>query len=144
MDRFEENKNLIDCAFTEPIFKYKNKDYQFFNCYQIPDANADPSFQQFYNEFYYGPVFQEFFEKILDEFIEEAGLSLKVNNLTKRKLQNPIDYDFIMKVEDRYGNIISYDRYRKIIDDPKKILYSRLNSLNIFSISIKSFISSIT
>ena len=70
--------------------------------------------------------------EIEQEFMEEVGQYLKVSNLKKRKLQNPIDYDFKMTVEDRYGNIISYDKNGKIIDEPKKFLYSSNYFLNIF------------
>lgn len=64
--------------------------------------------------------------------MEEVGQYLKINNLQKRQLQNPMDYDFKMTVEDRYGNIIAFDENGKITDEPTKMLYSSLYSLNIF------------
>lgn len=132
VDRFDENKNLIDCGYATINITYKDKEYQYFNCYQISDKNADPYFKRFYNEFYSNEFFQELFAEISDEFMEEIGQYLKVNNLKKRKLQNQIDYDFKMNVEDRYGNIIAYDKNGNIIDDPTKILYSSFYSFKIF------------
>lgn len=132
VDKFEENKNLMDCGFTTIDITYKNKDYQFFNCYQIPDTNADSKFKQFYYEFYSLEFFQTLKEEIISEFMEEVGQYLKINNLQKRQLQNPMDYDFKMTVEDRYGNIIAFDENGKITDEPTKMLYSSLYSLNIF------------
>ena len=131
-DRFEENKNLIDCGYATANVTYQNKVYQYFHCYHTADANADPGFKQFYNEFYSNAYFQELSHAVLEEFTIEIAQYLKVNNLKKRKLINPTDYDLKVSVEDRYGNIIIYDKNGKIIDDPTKILNSSLYSLNIF------------
>ena len=132
MDRFEENKNLIDCGHANITIRYNNKDYIFHNCFFSPDANADPKFTQFYNEYYNTRFVVNLKNEVEQEFMEEVGQNLKVSNFKKRKLQNPIDFDFKMTVEDRYGNIISYDKNGKIIDEPKKFLYSSNYFLNIF------------
>ena len=132
VDRFEENKNLMDCGHVNVTISYNNKDYLFHNCFFSPDANADPKFTQFYNEYYNTRFVVNLKNEVEQEFMEEVGQYLKVSNLKKRKLQNPIDYDFKMTVEDRYGNIISYDKNGKIIDEPKKFLYSSNYFLNIF------------
>ena len=81
VEKFEENKNLMDCGFTIIDITYQNKDYQFFNCYQIQDTNADSSFKQFYYEFYSLQFFENLLNEVEEEFMEEIGQYLKVKNL---------------------------------------------------------------
>ena len=132
VDEFEDIKDLLECGVATGEITYKNKDYKFYNCFHMADKNADPKFKQFYYEFYSLTFFQQLKEEILQEFVEEVGQYLKVNNLKKRKLEVPMDYDFKLKVEDKYGNIVIFDKNGKIIDEPTKFLYSSLYSLNIF------------
>jgi len=132
VDKFDELKNLLDCGFNTFNIKYNNKDYQFFNCFVIEDENADSTFKKFYKEFYSSQFVLETIHEIEQEFMEEVGQYLKINNLQKRKLQNQKDFDLTMTVEDRYGNIRVYDKNGKIIDEPKKFLHSSHYSLNIF------------
>ena len=132
VDRFEENKNLMDCGFATFNIAYKNKNYQFFSCYEIADENAHTSFKQYYYNYYslYLNNYGGLSETVKREFMRQVGQHLKDNNLQKRKLQNISDIDLTMTIEDRHGNIITFDKNGKI-DNPTKLLYSNHYCLNI-------------
>ena len=119
---FDEHKDLMGCGFADYIITYKDKEYHYYNCFRIPDAKADSDFKQLFNDFYLSSFFQETIEEVLIEFTEEVGQYLNFKNSKKRKLQEQMDYDLTLVVEDKYGNIIKFDKDGKITDDPKKIL----------------------
>ena len=127
---FEEHKNLMGCGFAEYIITYKNKDYHYYNCFRLPDAKADSDFKQLFNDFYQSSFFLTTIDEVLKEFTEEVGQYFKVKNSKKRELQEEMDYDLTVVVEDKYGNIIKFDKDGKITDDPKKI-FSNSNHYNL-------------
>ena len=129
---FDDLKDLMGCGFSDYIITYKNKDYHYYNCFRIPDAKADSDFKQMFYDFYHSSFFQETIKEVLTEFTEEVGQYSNVKNSKKRELQEQTDYDLTVVVEDKYGNIIKFDKDGKITDDPKKIfLDSNHYNLNI-------------
>lgn len=132
VDRFEELKELIDCAYSTYKIIYKNKTYVFNNCFPTLDIKADDDFKNVYKEIYSSSLAKRSIQEVVDEFIEEYSEYAKVDKFKKRHLQNPIDYDLEMMVEDRHGNIIIYNKNGEEIgdDEVKKFLNSFNNTIN--------------
>ena len=132
VDRFEDLKDIMDCGYATITGKYKNKSFVLTNCVPILDKNADEFFKDNYKGSYLFWDGGYYFNHVIPSFLEMAKYNISTN-FQKNDVQ-----DYVISVEDRYGNIVKYNINGEIIDgedDPKKILDSSSrnirNTLNI-------------
>ena len=138
VDRFEDLKDIMDCGYATITGKYKNKSFVLTNCVPILDKNADDFFKDNYNGSYLFWDGGYYFNHVIPSFLEMAKYNISTN-FQKNDVQ-----DYVISVEDRYGNIVKYNINEERIDgddgedeedDPQKILDSSSrnirNTLNI-------------
>lgn len=135
VDRFEDLKDVMDCGYAIIKGKYNNKPFTFTNCYGILDKNVDGTFKQFYKGFYLKTFFQNYYKQAVQNFIDKvAPYTGAYDKSKKRQLETKEIQDFEMTVEDRYGNVVVYNKDGDIIggdDEPIKFANSSgKNSLN--------------
>ena len=138
VDRFEDLKDIMDCGYATITGKYKNKSFVLTNCVQILDKNADELFKDYYKDHLLEYKINYYFNHVIPSFLEMAKYNISTN-FQKNDVQ-----DYVISVEDRYGNIVKYNINEERIDgddgedeedDPQKILDSSSrnirNTLNI-------------
>jgi len=138
VDRFEDLKDIMDCGYATITGKYKNKSFVLTNCVPILDKNADEFFKDNYKGSYLFWDGGYYFNHVIPSFLEMAKYNISTN-FQKNDVQ-----DYVISVEDRYGNIVKYNINEETIDgddgedeedDPQKILDSSSrnirNTLNI-------------
>ena len=138
VDRFEDLKDIMDCGYATITGKYKNKSFVLTNCVPILDKNADEFFKDNYKGSYLFWDGGYYFNHVIPSFLEMAKYNISTN-FQKNDVQ-----DYVISVEDRYGNIVKYNINEERIDgddgedeedDPQKILDSSSrnirNTLNI-------------
>jgi len=135
VDKFDELKDLMDCAYYTATGKIDNKTFVFTNCLGVIDKNVDSDFKKYYLK----QLFKsDYLVNVRTLFISAYGAS--VANTTaydkvKRQLDSQGLQDLEVVVEDRDGNKIIYNENGDIIggddEDIKKILSSSRNGLNI-------------
>lgn len=135
VDKFDDLKDLMDCAYYTATGKIDNKTFVFTNCLGVIDKNVDSDFKKYYLK----QLFKsDYLVNVRTLFISAYGAS--VANTTaydkvKRQLDSQGLQDLEVVVEDRDGNKIIYNENGDIIggddEDIKKILSSSRNGLNI-------------
>ena len=135
VDKFDDLKDLMDCAYYTATGKIDNKTFVFTNCLGVLDKNVDSDFKKYYLK----QLFKsDYLVNVRTLFISAYGAS--VANTTaydkvKRQLDSQGLQDLEVVVEDRDGNKIIYNENGDIIggddEDIKKILSSSRNGLNI-------------
>jgi hypothetical protein len=130
VDRFEDNKNIMDCTYTINNGTYKGKPFSFINCFWDLDINADADFSQYYKEFYFKNYYQIYKNEIFPAIINKLGPYTSTYNKAKsRQLQVEEIQNFKMVVVDRYGNRKTYDENGDLIDgdgeEPSKFVNSK-------------------
>ena len=132
-DKFEDLKGIMDCGYATIKGKYKNISFTFTNCYNILVKNVDGDFKK---HFYNSTKDESGFFYEIYYIIRDNITDLDINNedrskFEKRQLQSPLlqdIQDFDMVVEDRYGNVVRYNKYGIVgggddeYDEPNKFV----------------------
>ena len=135
VDKFDDLKDLMDCAFYTATGKIDNKKFVFTNCIGVIDKNADSDFKKYYLK----QLFKsDYLVNVRTLFISAYGASV-ANTTAYDKVKRQLDtrglQDLEVVVEYRDGNKIIYNENGDIIggddEDIKKILSSSRNGLNI-------------
>ena len=135
VDKFDDLKDLMDCAYYTAKGKIDNKTFVFTNCLGVIDKNADSDLKKYYLK----QLFKsDYLVNVRTLFISAYGAS--VANTTaydkvKRQMASQGIQDFEVVVEYRDGDKIIFNENGEIIggddEDIKKILSSSRNGLNI-------------
>ena len=135
VDKFDDLKDLTDCAYYTASGKIGNKKFVFTNCLVVIDQNADSDFKKYY----FKRLFKsDFSVNIHNLFLLASGVSAANTtsyDKVKRQMASQGIEDFEVVVEYRDGNKIIFNENGEIIggddEDIKKILSSSRNGLNI-------------
>lgn len=122
VDKFEELKGIMDCGYATIKGTFNNISFAFTDCFVIQDKNLDKTFKKYYfnmTEDENGFLFNIY--SILKNNITDLDINKEARSkLEKRQLQS-LDFheiqDLDMVVEDRYGNIVRYDKNGIVVDD---------------------------
>ncbi len=137
-DKFEDLKGIMDCGYATIKGKINNVSFAFTNCFNILDKNVDETFKK---HFYYSAkqtnLFQSYHLDIVRNNItniytnKEDSSKLENEQFQSQLLQSQDIQDFHMVVEDKNGNVVSYNKSGIVDDDdPNRFLNSRKNSFN--------------
>ena len=135
VDKFDDLKDLMDCAFYTATGKIDNKTFVFTNCIGVIDKNADSDFKKYYLK----QLFKsDFITSVQVPFVSAYGAS-SANTTAYDKVKRQLDtrglQDLEVVVEYRDGNKIIYNENGDIIggddEDIIKISSSSRNGLNI-------------
>lgn len=116
VDKFEDLKGIMDCGYATIKGKFNNISFTFTNCYNILVKNVDGDFKKhFYNS---TKDESGFFSFDIYSILRHNITDLDINNedrskFEKRQLQSQLFQDiqdFDMVVEDRYGNVVRYNK----------------------------------
>ena len=127
VDRFEDLKDIMDCGYATIKGKYKNNSFVLTNCAYILDKNVDERFKDFYKDGELSYEISYYFNHVVPSFLEMAKYNISTN-FHRDDVQ-----DYEISIEDRYGNIVTYNINAEIIggddsedgeDNPQKILDS--------------------
>lgn len=127
VDRFEDLKDIMDCGYATIKGKYKNNSFVLTNCAYILDKNVDERFKDFYKDGELSYNILYYFNHVVPSFLEMAKYNISTN-FHRDDVQ-----DYEISIEDRYGNIVTYNINGEIIggddsedgeDNPQKILDS--------------------
>ena len=127
VDRFEDLKDIMDCGYATIKGKYKNNSFVLTNCAYILDKNVDERFKDFYKDGELSYEILYYFNHVVPSFLEMAKYNISTN-FHRDDVQ-----DYEISIEDRYGNIVTYNINAEIIggddsedgeDNPQKILDS--------------------
>ena len=127
VDRFEDLKDIMDCGYATIKGKYKNNSFVLTNCAYILDKNVDELFKDVYKNEQLSHDILYYFNHVVPSFLEMAKYNISTN-FHRDDVQ-----DYEISIEDRYGNIVTYNINAEIIggddsedgeDNPQKILDS--------------------
>ena len=127
VDRFEDLKDIMDCGYATIKGKYKNNSFVLTNCAYILDKNVDELFKDDYKNGRLSYDILYYFNHVVPSFLEMAKYNISTN-FHRNDVQ-----DYEISIEDRYGNIVTYNINAEIIggddsedgeDNPQKILDS--------------------
>lgn len=127
VDRFEDLKDIMDCGYATIKGKYKNNSFVLTNCAYILDKNVDELFKDVYKNGRLSYDILYYFNHVVPSFLEMAKYNISTN-FHRDDVQ-----DYEISIEDRYGNIVTYNINAEIIggddsedgeDNPQKILDS--------------------
>ncbi len=127
VDRFEDLKDIMDCGYATIKGKYKNNSFVLTNCAYILDKNVDELFKDVYKNGELSYDIGYYFNHVVPSFLEMAKYNISTN-FHRDDVQ-----DYEISIEDRYGNIVTYNINAEIIggddsedgeDNPQKILDS--------------------
>ena len=127
VDRFEDLKDIMDCGYATIKGKYKNNSFVLTTCAYILDKNVDELFKDVYKNEQLSHDILYYFNHVVHSFLEMAKYNISTN-FHRDDVQ-----DYEISIEDRYGNIVTYNINAEIIggddsedgeDNPQKILDS--------------------
>lgn len=139
VDKFDDLKDVMDCGYYTVKAKFDNISFVFTNCFRILDKNADSDFKKYYLKQFFKDDFQAYVRLPTVSAFGVYAKNPTVYDNARRQLDSQEFQDFEVVVEDRYGKIKKYNGNGDIIeggddddyDEPKKILSSSRNRLNI-------------
>ena len=152
MDKFEDLKGIMDCGYATIKGKFNNISFTFTNCFNILDKNVNGDFKKYFLNL--TKDIDSFFYEIY-YIIRQNITDLDINNINnedrrkfdKRQLQfsEGIE-DFDMVVEDRYGNLVRYNKNGMVADgddeydEPNKFLNANASGKISFNFMLLLFL----
>ena len=112
MDKFEDLKGIIDCGYATIKGKFNNISFAFTNCFRILDKNIDGTFRKLFLNMTENTVYDIY--SIIRNNITDLDINNEARSKFEKRQLQAIDFnemqDFDMVVEDRYGNIVRYNK----------------------------------
>ena len=119
-EKFKDLEGIMDCGYATIKGKINNVSFAFTNCFNILDKNVDETFKK---HFYYSAkqtnLFQSYHLDIVRNNItniytnKEDSSKLENEQFQSQLLQSQDIQDFHMVVEDKNGNVVSYNKSEK-------------------------------
>jgi hypothetical protein len=135
VDKFDDLKDLMDCAYYTAKGKIDNKTFVFTNCLGVIDKNADSDLKKYYLKQIFKTDYITTVQHPIISAYNAYVAKTTAYDKVKRQMASQKLQDFEVVVEDRDGNKIIYNENGDIIggddEDIKKILSSSRNGLNI-------------
>ena len=150
-DKFEDLKGIMDCGYATIKGKFNNISFTFTNCFNILDKNVNGDFKKYFLNL--TKDIDSFFYEIY-YIIRQNITDLDINNINnedrrkfdKRQLQFEGIEDFDMVVEDRYGNLVRYNKKGMVADgddeydEPNKFLNANASGKISFNFMLLLFL----
>lgn len=135
VDKFDDLKDLMDCAFYTATGKINNKTFVFTNCFGVVDIDADSDFKKYYFKLLF---ISDYLASVKTPFVSAYSASVR-NTTAYDKVKRQLDSQGLqiidVVVEYRDGNKIIFNENGEIIggddEDIEKILSSSRKGLNI-------------
>ena len=112
VDKFEDLKGIIDCGYATIKGKFNNISFAFTNCFRILDKNIDGTFRKLFLNMTENTVYDIY--SIIRNNITDLDINNEARSKFEKRQLQAIDFnemqDFDMVVEDRYGNIVRYNK----------------------------------
>jgi hypothetical protein len=134
-DKFDDLKDLMNCGYYTVKAEFNNTSFVFTNCFRTLDRKADSDFKKYYLKLISKSILLGYINRLtyiaFDAYVRDNNHRSHLNYSQVQILE--------AVVEDEYGKIIKYNGNGDIIeggydvddDEPKKILSSSKNRLNI-------------
>ena len=141
----------MDCGYATIKGKFNNISFTFTNCFNILDKNVNGDFKKYFLNL--TKDIDSFFYEIY-YIIRQNITDLDINNINnedrrkfdKRQLQFEGIEDFDMVVEDRYGNLVRYNKNGMVADgddeydEPNKFLNANASGKISFNFMLLLFL----